>query len=99
MRNSARNIHSPRKKIITGVGIMVFVAVEIQASGMQPNYLNTMVTFVTNLAHIGVDNICTGCISNQSQDFKGPMVKSHMAIKAFGRSSTTGIMIGTLVYK
>jgi hypothetical protein len=58
-----------------------------------------MVTFDTDSVPIGVDNRCTGCNSNRIEDFEGPMVESNRAIKGFGGSRTTGIMIGTLAWR
>jgi hypothetical protein len=78
--------------------MMAFAAVAMQANGMQSNYLETMVTFDTDSVPIGIDNRCTGCISNRIEDFEGPMVESKRAIKGFGGTRTTGIMIGTLAW-
>jgi hypothetical protein len=80
--------------------MMAFAAVAVQANGVQSNYyLETMVIFDTDLVPVGVDNRCTGCISNRIEDFEGPMIESNRAIKGFGGSRTTGIMIGTLAWR
>jgi hypothetical protein len=71
----------------------------MQVNGMQSNYLETMGAFDTNSVPIGVDNRCTGCVSNRIEDFESPMVESSRAIKGFGGSRTTGIMIGTLAWR
>jgi hypothetical protein len=94
MHHSARRIDSSRRKGSLGMGMMAFAAVAMQANGGQSNCLETMVTFDADLVPIGVDNRCTGCISNRI--FEGPMIKSNRAIKGFGGSRTTGMMIGTL---
>jgi hypothetical protein len=98
-RHSARHIHSSRRKRSLAVGMMAFAAVAMQANGMQSQYQETMVTFDTDSVPIGIDNRCTGCISNRIEDFEGPWVESNRAIKGFGGSRTTGIMIGTLAWK
>jgi hypothetical protein len=80
--------------------MMAFAAVAMQANGVQSNYLETMVTFdSTDSVPIGVDKRCMGCISNRTEDFEGPMIESNRAIKGFGGSRTTGIMIGTLAWR
>jgi hypothetical protein len=70
----------------------------MQANGSS-NHAETMVLFDTDAVPIGVDNRCTGCISNRIEDFEGPLVESHRAIKGFGGSRTTGIKIGTISWK
>ncbi len=100
--HSASSPHSSSRKRNIGARMMAFTAVAtvaMQANGMQSNYLETMVTFDTDSVPIGVDNRCTGCISNRIEDFEGPMVESSRAIKGFGGSRTTGIMIGTLAWR
>ena len=79
--------------------MMTFSAVKLQAKGMQPRYLETVVTFDINSAPIDVDNRCTGFISNQIKNFKGPMVKSDRNIEVFGVSRTTVMTLGTLSCK
>jgi hypothetical protein len=79
--------------------MMAFVAVAMQVNGMQSNCLETMVTFNADSVPVGVDNRCTGCVSNRIEDFEGPMVESNRATKGFGGSRTTGMMIGTLAWK
>ena len=100
--HSASSPHSSSRKRNIGARMMAFTAVAtvaMQANGIQSNYLETMVTFDTDSVPIGVDNRCTGCISNRIEDFEGPMVESSRAIKGFGGSRTTGIMIGTLAWR
>jgi hypothetical protein len=71
--------------------MLAFAAVAMQANGMQSNYLERMVTFDTDSVPVGVNDRCTGCISNRIEDFEGPMVKSNGATKGFGGSRTTGM--------
>jgi hypothetical protein len=64
MHHRARRIDSSRRKGSLGVRMMAFAAAAMQVNGMQSNYLETMVTFDTDSVPIGVDNRCTGCVSN-----------------------------------
>jgi hypothetical protein len=99
MHHSARRIDSSRRKGSLGVGMMAFAAVAMEANGVQSNYLTTMVTFDADSVPVGVDNRCTGCISNQIEDFEGPMVESNGATKGFGGSRTACMMIVTLAWR
>jgi hypothetical protein len=72
--------------------LMAFAAVAMQASeGSNDN----SVTFDTDSAPVGVDN----CISNQIEDFEGPLLESNRSIKRFGGSRTNKVMIGTISWK
>jgi hypothetical protein len=74
---------------------MVCDAVAMQASGS--SQYKSMAMFDTNLEPIGVDNRCTGCISNKVKDVEGPLIESGQSIKGFGGSRTSNVMIGTIV--
>ena len=63
------------------MGIIEFAAVEMQSNGTQSNLLDTMVNFDTDLAPIGIDNICMKRIFIRFEDLENPMVKSDRAIK------------------
>eukprot|EP00978_Attheya_sp_CCMP212_P032841 scaffold129914_cov59-Attheya_sp.AAC.1 len=56
-------------------------------------------TFDTDSGLIGVDNRCSGCISHIAEDFIGELRDSGRVIKGFGGTKTTGIKIGTLLWK
>ena len=76
--------------------LMAFTVVAMQASkGIHDN----AVSFDTDSAPVGVDNRCTGCISNRIEDFEGPLIESNRSIKGFGGSTTKNIMIGTIAWK
>ena len=45
---------------------------------------------------IGVDNICSGCISKIMDEFIRPLVEYNRAIKGFLGTSTGGVKIGTI---
>ena len=73
----------------------------LPAMAMEANsqaYDNT-VRFDTDLAPVGIDNRCTGCISHVAQDFIGPLRSSNKSIKGFGGTRTSNIKIGTLAWK
>ena len=55
--------------------------------------------FDTDSVKVGIDNRCSACISHVPQDFIGPLKDSNRTIKGFGRSRTTGIKVGTLLWR
>ena len=61
-------------------------------------HTNTM-RFDTDSAKVGIDNRCSACISHVPQDFIGALTDSNRTIKGFGGSRTTGIKVGTLLWK
>ena len=80
-----------RKKGRRWTAILAFAAVAMQANGMETNYQETMTMFDTDAVEIGVNNRCTGCISDRIEDFEGPMIDSNKSIKGFGGTRTTGV--------
>eukprot|EP00978_Attheya_sp_CCMP212_P041919 scaffold246883_cov62-Attheya_sp.AAC.3 len=57
-------------------------------------------TFDTDSGLMSVDNRCSGCISHIAEDFIGELRDSgQVLIKGFGGTKTTGIKIGTLLWK
>ncbi len=77
--------------------LVVCAAVAMQASGS--SQYDNMAMFDTDSEPIGVDNRCTGCISNKVEDFEGPLIESGRSIKGFGGSRTSNVMIGTIVWR
>ena len=57
------------------------------------------IRFDTDSAQIGIDNRCTACISHVAQDFIGPLMDSARTIKGFAGSRTSGVKVGTLVWR
>jgi hypothetical protein len=101
INSSAREsiFRTPKKRGTTIISMLAFAAVAMQAHGTGSYYDESMVLFDTDSATIGVDNRCTGCISNRVEDFDGPLVDSHRTIKGFGGSKTRGVKIGTIVWE
>ena len=54
--------------------------------------------FDTDSETVGVDNRCSGCISDKEYHFEN-LRPSDRVIKGFGGSRTTHVMIGTLVWR
>jgi hypothetical protein len=92
-----QSIATQRNRPDQMTAFMAYTAVAMQASGSGIHENTAM--FDTNLAPVGVDNWCTGCISNKVEDFVGPLVESNISIKVFGGSRMRNIMIGTLSWK
>ena len=91
-RSSKRStsILYPKRKAV----IMSAMALQTQIG----THTNT-VRFDTDSAMVGIDNRCTACISHFAQDFIGPLIDSKRSIKGFGGSKTTGVKMGTIVWK
>ena len=75
--------------------ITVFAAVTALTTGHTSLYDNSCV-FDSDTKAIGVDNRASGCISDDINDFVGPLRTCNRAIKGFGGSRTLGVQIGTL---
>jgi hypothetical protein len=86
--NIARNMQTPTRRYTTAA-LFCFAAVAMQANG----------SFDTDSEPIGVDNRCTGCISNYIEDFVGPLEDSKRSIKGFGGSRTSNVKISTICWK
>jgi hypothetical protein len=88
--NQSRKKFETAKKIATKIGnrgqsnrnvaFLAFAAAAMQANG---GLHDNQMVFYTDSAPIGIDNRCTGCISHQTKDFKGPLQESNRAIKGF----------------
>ncbi len=78
------------------IAFLAFAAVAMQANG---GLDDNQTAFDTDSAPIGIDNRCTGCISNRIEDFEGPLQKSNRVIKGFGGTRTRNVMIGTIVWR
>ena len=52
--------------------------------------------FDTDSFSIGVDNKCSGWLSNKVKDFVGPLKDSHRVIKGFVGTNNTNNKIGTI---
>eukprot|EP00978_Attheya_sp_CCMP212_P018474 scaffold50569_cov62-Attheya_sp.AAC.1 len=58
------------------------------------------VAFDTDSAPIGIDNRCSGCISHKVGNFIGELKESSSrAIKGIGGTQTTGLKMGTIVWR
>jgi hypothetical protein len=78
------------------MAFLAFSAVAMQGTGgLNDNHTS----FDTDLAPIGIDNRCTGCISHQIEGFEGPLQESNRAIKGFGGTRTTNMKIGTIAQR
>jgi hypothetical protein len=78
------------------MAFLAFAVVAMQGTGgLKDNHTS----FDTDSAPIGIDNRCTGCISHRIEDFEGPLQESNRAIKGFGRTRTTNVKIGTIVWR
>jgi hypothetical protein len=61
---------------------------------------NTAITsFDTDSFHIGIDNRCSACISNDRNDFIGPLKKVSRKVKGFGGATISNVYIGTLAWR
>ena len=54
--------------------------------------------FDTDLAPIGVNNHCTGCIFHSAEDFISPLEDYDRPIKGFGGTRGMNVKRGTLVW-
>jgi hypothetical protein len=55
-------------------GNYLFVALAAIAMEAREGSHDNTVTFDTDSSPVGVDNRCTGCISNRIEDFEGPLI-------------------------
>ena len=68
------------------------------AAGRGSLYDNSCV-FDSDTRAVGIDNRASGCISDDSDDFVGPLRECNRAIKGFGGTRTLGVKIGTLKWQ
>ena len=87
-----------RKRNLTTWLAMTIVAMRANGASGAPIYDN-QAHFDTDSGLIGVDNHASGCISDRIDDFDGPLQDCNHAIKGFGRTRTTNIKIGTIIWK
>ena len=59
----------------------------------------TKASFDTDSVPVGIDNRCSGCMSNKSSDFDGKLRPVKRVIKGFGGSRTYNAMMGTIKWK
>lgn len=57
------------------------------------------VFFDTDSEPVGIDNWCLACISNNINDFIGPLSDTGVKIQGFGGATTSGAKLGMLVWK
>ena len=85
---TALNNYRPQHKTNTKIFIMSVLAMQVKG---KTDKHDNIVTFDTDSASIGVDNRCTACLSDQIDDFIGPLKDCQRAIKGFGGTKTTNI--------
>ena len=56
-------------------------------------------SFDTDSGSVGIDNRCSGCMSDKASDFDGELRPVKRTIKGFGGSKTYNVMMGTLKWK
>ena len=96
----------PRKRINL-VQIAAVAAVFCYPAGtvdLKQNLLNrysNIASFDTDseCSPIGVDNRCSACISDDRDDFEGPLMATKRVIKGFGGVTTKGVQTGTLLWR
>ena len=59
----------------------------------------TNASFDTDSGPVGIDNRCSGCMSNKSSDFDGELRPVKQVIKGFGGSRTYNVIMGTIKCK
>ena len=59
----------------------------------------TNASFDTYSVPVGIDNQCSGCMSNKSSDFDDELRPVKRVIKGFGGSRTYNVMMGTIKWK
>ena len=59
----------------------------------------TNASFDTDSGPVGIDNRCSGCMSNKSSDFDGEIRPVKQVIKGFGGSRTYNVIMGTIKWK
>ena len=64
--------------------VLAMAAVAMQAEGA--DIFEHQMTFDTDSSPIGVETICTGCISHRIKDFESPLIDTRRQIKGFGGS-------------
>jgi len=69
-----------------------------QKSVLPQIYVN-VVNFDTDSSAIGLDNRCTACIANRSEDFDGPVTKTDRTVRAFASGRVANVYTGTVVWK
>ena len=52
--------------------------------------------FDSDSGEVGIDNCCSGCMSNRRSDFVGPLCKTDKIVKGFAGSRMTQVCVGTL---
>ena len=57
---------------------------------------SNMITFDTDSVVVGIDNLCSACISHVPEDLVGDLVDNSRVIKGFAGTRTLGIKVGTL---
>ena len=60
---------------------------------------DNVVNFDTDAAPVSINNQASGCISNVSTNFIGPLTPSNQKIEVFGGTKTMNIQVGTLRWK
>ena len=56
-------------------------------------------SFETDSGTLGIDNQCSGCMSNNSSEFDGELRPVKRVIKGFGGSRNYNVMMGTIKWK
>ena len=96
----------PRKglNIVQMAAVATVLCYPAGAVDLKQNLLNrnnNIASFDTDskCSPIGVDNRCSACISDDRDDFEGPLMTSKRVIKGFGGVTTKGVQTGTLLWR
>ena len=68
-------------------------------SSQTPRLSAFTTVFDTDANAIGIDNRCSACLSNDINDFIGPVTKTNRRIKGFGGEALMDVYMGTIIWK
>ena len=68
-------------------------------SSQTPRLSAFTTVFDTDANAIEIDNRCSACLSNDINDFIGPVTKTNRRIKGFGGEALMDVYMGTIIWK
>ena len=89
--------HEDEEEPIDLATIRACPAMAMQARN--PLIRHTITKFDTDSALIGVDNRCSACISDKTEDFEGPLRDTNRVVRGIGGIKIGGIKTGTLKWR
>ena len=78
------------------VQMMAMVAIAMTSTSSIVNRTSECAPFDTDSGAVGIDNRCSGCITNIRTDIPGEIRQCNRAIKGFGGEKTYNVWMGTI---